>query len=78
MMVVMMMMMMIIDSYHFQGTELGWREILASVAEMDLWEGTRRELRTEWRDYLAEAAALLHKPRKPLPEVNNTDSVNII
>ncbi|KAK2144717.1 hypothetical protein LSH36_736g01022 [Paralvinella palmiformis] len=46
-----------------KGTELGWREILASVAEMDLWEGTRRELRTEWRDYLAEAAALLQKPR---------------
>ena len=49
----------------------GWRDVLNSVSEMNLWGVTRREDRHEWRKYKEQAEALLNTPRKPLPKVPN-------
>lgn len=51
--------------------ESSWRDILILMADMDLWEGRRREERQPWKGYLQKTQELLKTPRQPLPQVGS-------
>ena len=50
--------------------ERSWRDVLISVADMNLWPQKKREDREPWKGVLDKAEELLSTPRKPLPQVS--------
>ena len=48
-----------------------WDGVFDHVVQTDLWEGTTRAERSEWRPYLRKIDELLKVPRKEIENVCN-------